>query len=544
MDVVLNSLSGEALRQSWLLVAPYGHFIELGKRDIVENSGLDMAPFIKNVSFHAVNILVSYRECVPRAAHTLHNSLRFFWDHHCQPSSPVQVMPFSQLPDALRLLRSGTQVGKVVIRAEDEDRVMAVPRPVTPARLSPEATYVIVGGMGGLGQFIAKWMVEQGARHLLFLSRQGAKHPDAAGVLETLNASPGVQAATYECDITDSEQVQRAFSRCRDENRLSEDSCRPQCSSLYVSHPAYIHICIHICKYNLTTQNATFTKMTHSQWTISIRTKALGTWNLHLHTTAQPLDFFIMLSSVSGIIGWRGQTNYAASNTFLDALAHHRRARGLPAASVDLGAVLDVGYIAGRTELRNAVKLQGLLGIGGTELLSILHAAIMGQGQERNTTNTSDSDGIQFISAIATGGWAVSENIEPPYYHSDAKMSHFRLIGAAHPGAAGTQAPKLQLQEKLSIARSLEEASTAVSDALRGRLAQQLSISVEDIDASKPVSAYGVDSLTAVEIRAWSFRDVQADVSVLDVVNTGSTWGLVGIIVRNSWLTPVEILER
>ena len=79
---------------------------------------------------------------------------------------------------------------------------------------------------------------------------------------------------------------------------------------------------------------------------------------------------------------------------------------------------------------------------------------------------------------------------------------------------------------------------------MRGRLAQQLSISVEDIDASKPVSAYGVDSLTAVEIRAWSFRDVQADVSVLDVVNTGSIWGLVGIIVRNSWLTPVEILER
>ena len=67
---------------------------------------------------------------------------------------------------------------------------------------------------------------------------------------------------------------------------------------------------------------------------------------------------------------------------------------------------------------------------------------------------------------------------------------------------------------------------------------------MEDIDASKPVSAYGVDSLTAAEIRAWSFRDVQADVSVLDVVNTGSIWGLVGIIVRNSWLTPVEILER
>ena len=67
---------------------------------------------------------------------------------------------------------------------------------------------------------------------------------------------------------------------------------------------------------------------------------------------------------------------------------------------------------------------------------------------------------------------------------------------------------------------------------------------MEDIDASKPVSAYGVDSLTAVEIRAWSFRDVQADVSVLDVVNTGSIWGLVGIIVRNSRLTPVEILGR
>jgi hypothetical protein len=192
------------------------------------------------------------------------------------------------------------------------------------------------------------------------------------------------------------------------------------------------------------------------------------------------------------------------------------------------------GYLAHKPELKHAIKLQGPVGISGEELLSILQAAITGN------LARSGGDGIQVISGIATGGWTISQGIESPYYHSDSKMAHLRLIGVVDAG--GKEEPGLQ--DVLTKATSIESAEVIVSDALRGRLAQHLSVDVEDIDASKPVSTYVVDSLTAVEIRAWGLRDVQADVSILDVVNTPSISSLSNTIVKNPRLAPGSISQE
>ncbi|PYI01233.1 ketoacyl-synt-domain-containing protein [Aspergillus sclerotiicarbonarius CBS 121057] len=511
VDVVLNSLEGEGLRQSWLRVAPFGRFVELGKRDILENTGLDMSPFIRGVSFHSVNVLGLYQQSLPRAAQALNNALRFYHDRGCRPASPIQVMSYSEISQALQRLASGQTVGKVVLKATDRDVVMTAPPPVPPIQFVEAATYVIVGGMGGIGQYIALWMADHGARHFLFLSRQGADHSDASAVFADLSAK-GAQAMAYQCDISDEEQVGRAFRRCSLE--LPPVKGIMQAAMLL--------------------SDATFRQMTPQQWYSGINTKAMGTWNLHCAAPAG-LDFFVMLSSVSGVIGWRGQGNYAASNTFLDALAYHRRAQGFPGVSIDVGSVFDVGYMAQKPELKRSLQQQGLIGIKGEELLCVLQAALRGGGAQNGTTCA------QWILGVATGGWAAGQGLNRPYYHAAAKMGHLREIGAVDHRNDGT---RHELRQSLGKARSQESAIALISDALRDRLAQQLGVPVANIDASKPVSGYGVDSLTAVEIRAWGIRDLQADISILDIANTPSVWHLATILVRSSGLTPRHLLEE
>lgn len=216
VDVVLNSLAGEALRRSWLCLAWFGRFVELGKKDITGNTGLDMGPFLKNVSFHSVNVIGTLRESIPRASQLFEKTMAFIHSKHCQPVLPINVMSYSQIEEGFRLLQSGKHIGKVVFKVHNDDRVMAAPSPVKAAEFDGNATYVLSGGLGGLGRTLSQWMVDHGARNLAFLSRSGAAKPEAQALLNKL-AEEGVQAVAYACDIGNAEQVQTAIAQCQEE---------------------------------------------------------------------------------------------------------------------------------------------------------------------------------------------------------------------------------------------------------------------------------------------------------------------------------------
>ncbi|KAL4890134.1 ketoacyl-synt-domain-containing protein [Aspergillus ambiguus] len=500
VDVVLNSLAGEALRQSWLCLAWFGRFIELGKKDILENTGLDMGQFIKNISFHSINILGGYRENLPRTADIFAKAIDFYYANHCQPVSPIHVMSYSDIQEGFRLLLNGKQAGKVVFTISEGDIVPTAPVALRPAVLDPKNTFLIVGGFGGLGQYISRWMVQHGARNLLFLSRRGLDNPENRAFIEELQLS-GVNAVSYACDIGNLDQVERAFSR--------SSANLPPIRGIIIAA--------------MSLSDATFANMTVEQWMSSIKTKAWGAWNIH-RAAPQDLDFFVMLSSVSGISGPRGQGNYAAGNTFLDALAHYRRGLGFTAVSFDVAAVSDVGYLSKRSELLDSLTQQGFVPIVGSELISILQAAVNGITPP------------QVITGLITGGEASSQNIDYPYYLDDAKMAHVRCTGAV----TNTSEKFNSWQEKLGNIRSISDGIGLVICALRERLALQMRIAVEDVDASKPISAYGIDSLTAVEVRAWCLRNLQADISIFDIVSNTPMSNLAETIVRISRYTPAE----
>lgn len=214
VDVVLNSLAGEALRAGWRAIARFGRFIELGQRDIVGNTGLDMAPFLRNVSFHAVNMLdlLDYNEGA--AARALAEVVDLLRKGAVKPVTPITALPFSKAEEAFRLMQTGKHTGKIVLEVIEGDVVPIVPTAVQPVSLSPDATYVIAGGGGGLGRSLTEWMVKSGARHVLLLSRSGSKKTTTKDLIRRL-AKGGVHVDAWECDVGSEKSLVECLDRAR-----------------------------------------------------------------------------------------------------------------------------------------------------------------------------------------------------------------------------------------------------------------------------------------------------------------------------------------
>lgn len=210
VDVVVNSLAGEGLRKSWECLAPYGRFIEVGKKDILGNSGLDMRPFLRNTLFACVN-LEDMMTADPRRSFTLVSKvLQLFQQGAIGLIRPIAVHDFTEVESVFRTMQRGAHIGKLVLRVTPESRVLAAPQKSIRMNLDPSSTYLLVGGLGGLGRAQALFMAEHGARHIAFISRSGGARQEAQEVLETLKTL-GVDARPYAADIADKSQLKEVF---------------------------------------------------------------------------------------------------------------------------------------------------------------------------------------------------------------------------------------------------------------------------------------------------------------------------------------------
>jgi NADP-dependent 3-hydroxy acid dehydrogenase YdfG/aryl carrier-like protein len=368
---------------------------------------------------------------------------------------------------------------------------------------------VLSGGLGGLGRSLSKWMIDHGATHLAFLSRSGTRKPKAQILLAEILAK-GIDARAYVCDIGNGKAVQQAVQ------------------SIQQEMPP-IHGVIQAA---MSLADAAFINMTPAQWSLSVNPKAPGTWNLHQHMPKN-LDFFVMLSSSSGIAGTRGQGNYAAGNTFQDALAHYRRHKGLSAVTIDVGPVLGAGYVAENAELIESLGAQGYVALREEEFIGLIQAAITGV-----TVSGIPCPG-QVITGFATGGLVAAEGWEMPYYLEDAKMQHIVNVDVSGSGAGDDGVSILQQIREIT---SVSAGADIVSAALAQKLAKLMMISADDLDVSKPISTYGVDSLTAVELRAWSFRELQSDISIFDIMSNVPITTLARMMVSKSKIVSKEVI--
>lgn len=245
--------------------------------------------------------------------------------------------------------------------------------------------------------------------------------------------------------------------------------------------------------------------MTIDNYNAAIRPKVQGTWNLH-HQLGSELDFFIMLSSLAGVIGNASQSNYTAGGAFQDALARHRVTKGLPGVALDIGAVKDVGYVASNKGVYERLEKMGYRLLAEEEIMSSIESAILYPCP-------------QVMVGINTGGGS-SDSI----LARESRFSALRYIKSANGnnGASKASGGAVNLAGKLGSAESPDEAAGLVMEALVKKLVDIFMIPAEEVVPTKSMAAFGVDSLVAVELRNMLALKAGSEVSIFDIMQSPS----------------------
>lgn len=250
--------------------------------------------------------------------------------------------------------------------------------------------------------------------------------------------------------------------------------------------------------------------MTFEDWIVGTGSKATGSWNLH---TVLPsgLDFFVLLASLNGIVGGRAQANYAAGNTFKDALAHYRLSRGEKAVSLDLGLMVSEGVIAeNEVLLANMRRLGHLMDISQDELLAILDYYCDPALPLLSHDKAQILVGLETPAAVRAKGIDLHHSIYRPIFRQLFRM------GTSSMGDEASQEQNLDT-DRVSVLRretSDERATEMVTSWFVIKTAQVLGLDTSDVDPDKPVHAYGIDSLVAIDLKNWFAREIGAEIQV------------------------------
>ncbi|KKY32350.1 putative polyketide synthase [Diaporthe ampelina] len=377
---------------------------------------------------------------------------------------------------------------------------------LSPVVLQPDATYVLVGGLGGLGKAVAGLMAERGARHLLFISRSGAKTPGDFQLLSSMSQR-GVKALALHVDVCDEEDLRRALAS----TGMPPIKGAVQCAAVVA--------------------DAVWESMSYEDWTAATRPKTIGSWNLH-KVLPGDMDFFVFLSSASGVIGNRGQANYAAGNCFQDALARYRAHLGLKnSVSLDLGPVMGAGMLENDEKTLAILKASGFFTVSLENFLFLVEHAMAGC--------TSDTLRLpaQVVTGVGTGGLILQNEVADPYW-AETKM--FEILnevdlpdlqsdisgdtawGSSTATSITSQSSGKALVAALKSADSVDEAAHVVLLGCVEYLSFSLSMSPDDMDADKSLTAYGVDSLVTSSFRSWVFKNIGVKVSDMEVIGAAS----------------------
>ncbi|CAN8105526.1 unnamed protein product [Discula destructiva] len=510
-------------------LAPFGHLVHVQEPclsveavshhniDAVQPSCfLDELPAPRNASYVTVDMLALGRERPQVLDRVFSKVAALFQQGQLASLQDMEILPFSQAHEALNNLHVVENLSKkVVLVHKADDLVLAPPyqAPTSTRILKADATYVIVGGTGGLGRSMAKWMVSNGARHIVLLSRRATVTTAVQAVVDEA-ATVGARVFVRQCDIADETSTSSLLEW------IANDAKLPPIRG--VIHSAMV---LH---------DVLFEKMSYADYKAVIESKVQGAWNLHRaldggegHASTSSLDFFVAISSVSAIVGNRGQAAYAAANAYLDALVQHRLTKGLPAVSLALAAVSDAGYLAD-SEGGAARAADVLRNLGGdssnsiceAEVLALLRAAIVG-------------DTASCHHHVITGV-AVKGRRPQPFWAGDAKFARIQGEGGADDGDTASEGGNVDVVLNSSLTQA--EAEEVVCRGLVAKIAVVLMMEPEELDVTRSLSHYPLDSLVAIEIRNFIARQYEASLQVLELLSSGSIQTLSAIVCRKSKL--------
>ncbi|MBM7167745.1 SDR family NAD(P)-dependent oxidoreductase [Streptomyces sp. G44] len=474
VDVVVNSLAGEAMSRSLEVLAHGGRFIELGKRDIYENKPLLLRPFAKNIAFFGVDLTALLHE-PERARKQMREVGEAIRAGHYRPLLHT-VHPAARVSDAFRLMQHSRHIGKIIVTFDPYDEPPAIERHRSAPAFEPRGTYLVTGGLSGFGAATACWLADRGARHLALVGRRGARTPGAEALIADLG-SRGVHVSAHAADVTDRAAMER----------IARDAEAD-------GHPlrGIVHCAMHL-------DDAPLTELTDDRFRAVLAPKLAGSHVLNVLTADREMDLFLAYSSATATVGHITQAPYAAGNLYLEALARHRNDAGAPACAVAWGAIGETGYVV-RNNMVRTLSQAGIKPLTLTEAFQALDDTLVSDATVSGPGRYNWVPLLKLLPAVDTPRMA---SLLP--LHVDTS-EHTR-------------------DELLALLAGLtpQEAHQFIAQSLAELLADILQTAPDQIDHHRRVDEYGLDSLMATEMLVTLRQQYDIDIPPMELLRSNGT---------------------
>ena len=495
VDAVLNSLAGDFIPKSLSTLAPFGRFLEIGKIDIYKNTAIGLETFKNNISYFAIDLAQHLERKPEYAANLLREVSERVAAGNYKPL-PRTVFPITQVADAFRFMAQGKHVGKNLLTFDVK------PIPIGPCtesdyRLRSDATYLITGGAGGVGLELAKWFGQHGAKHIVLVSRSGPRDAATQRDIEQLREQ-GIAVVDARGDVARLADVTRIV------NQIS-DTMPPLRG---VIHAAMV------------LDDEFLISIDAARFQTAFNPKMAGAWNLHTATENLLLDHFVCMSSMSNVVGWPKQGNYNAGNNFLDAFSAYRRARGLPALTIDWGAILGAGFVQRNRKTAEFLPKVGSRALSLTEVIAIFSRLLM-------------LDAIQ----IAAGhlDWSIAFKAYPNVGVSNT----YTAVARKTADADRSGSLLAQVQRADADARAM-----LVEDFVAAQVAAVFGVTQEKIDRSTTLTSLGLDSLMALELANHLQREVTTSIPMKTLLGDANIQVVAQTLLRLLLETGVSKVDK
>jgi len=453
IDVVLNSLTGSAMVKSLELLRSFGRFVEIGKKDVYANSKIGLEAFTKGLSYFMIDFEKMIFEKPGLVGELLGELLPFFESGDLLPLEK-KVFPVAQAKAAFEYMSGGKHIGKIVVKIDREG--VFLEKGIV-HHFSPDATYLITGGYGGLGLTFARHLTEQGARRLILTGRTGvSNHPD----IDQLR-SQGVEVIIEKADAANREDIERILL----ENNRSEQPLKGVFNLAGILEDASV----------LNIEEDAFLRV--------LAPKAAGAYNLHEATQHLDLDHFVLFSSSTILFGSPGQAAYVAANAYMDALAAYRIAKGLPALSVQWGTVSEVGLAAAAGNRADRLTEEGVAPLSPEECTQLYDLA------------------ASYEEAIIGAFRFDLERWEKAYPAAHSNPFYALLRNSEDVTAFSSAEESRSFRDLLSDISDPEQRVTAIEQALREKVGMVVKLDPEEINNKTPFKSLGIDSLMSIQLK-------------------------------------------
>ncbi|HKM61646.1 MAG TPA: SDR family NAD(P)-dependent oxidoreductase [Acidisphaera sp.] len=454
VDVVLNSLAGEAMQASLKCLKPFGRFIELGKRDYVLNTSVGLRPFRRNLSYFGVDLDQLLAANLPLVERLLAELVTQFAAGALSPL-PHRAFDWHEAGRAFQLMQSAGQVGKIIVRPASRPIATRVAR----VAFHPgPGVHLVVGGAGGFGFEAASWLAERGAATIVVASRRGAIEPHLQARADAIRAT-GTTLLVETLDVTDAAAVTALIDR------------------LTCSHARLAGI-IHAA---MVLDDGLIAGMDPARVRAVLAPKTCGADNLDRATRGAALDYFVAFSSVAAMVGNPGQGAYVAANGYLQGLMARRRAAGLPGLAVGWGAIADAGILTRAPAVAaNLSRLAGIEAMQSRAALSHLETLLAQPGENPPTT----------YCALFRPGETLQR----------LKLLQTPTFAELFAGGDGIAPIEMDLAARIA-GRSEGDARALVAALLAAEVARIFRLPPEDIEMTRPLDELGLDSMMSLDLR-------------------------------------------